>query len=71
MLGQYQKFEKQLKEKGFYRSMKDDVICRWHSDDIILDVMPTDEKILGWGNCWYKEAVNHTISHQITEDLCI
>ncbi|HHS3032394.1 TPA: hypothetical protein ACT9LS_001806 [Legionella pneumophila] len=70
-LVQYQKFEKQLKEKGFYRSMNDDVICRWHFDDIILDVMPTDEKILGWGNYWYKEAMNHAISHQITEDLCI
>ncbi|WP_233579721.1 hypothetical protein [Legionella septentrionalis] len=51
--------------------MNDDVICRWHFDEIILDVMPTDEKILGWGNYWYKEAINHAISHQITEDLCI
>ena len=48
-LGQYYQFEQKLIEKGFHRSMNDDVICRWHFDEIILDVMPTDEQILGWG----------------------
>ncbi len=51
--------------------MDDDVTCRWHYDDIILDVMPTDEKILGWGNFWYKESIKHAVAHQITEDIRI
>ncbi len=29
-------------------------MCRWHFDDVILDVMPTDEEILTFGNRWYK-----------------
>ena len=51
--------------------MRDDVTCRWHYDDIILDVMPTDEQILGWGNFWYKEAIKHAVVHLITEDITI
>lgn len=70
-LGEYYKFEEKLKEKGFHRSMQDDVTCRWHYDDIILDVMPTDENILGWGNFWYKEAIKHAVTHQIAEDISI
>jgi hypothetical protein len=70
-LGQYYEFEEQLKEKGFYLSLNDEVTCRWHFDDLILDVMPTEEKILGWGNRWYKEAIKHAIDHQITNDLTI
>lgn len=70
-LGQYYKFESKLNKQGFKKSMEDDIICRWHYDDIILDVMPTDEKILGFGNLWYKEALEHAISHQISDDLII
>jgi len=70
-LGQYYQFEHKLMDKGFHRSMNDEVICRWHFDDIILDVMPTDEKILGWGNQWYKEAIKHAVNHQIADDLTI
>jgi hypothetical protein len=70
-LAQYHKFESKLSKKGFNRSMEDDVICRWRYEDIILDVMPTDEKILGFGNPWYKEAIEHAITHEIAEDLII
>ena len=47
-LGQYYEVERALKEKGFSQSMRDDCIIRWHYDDIILDVVPTNEKILGF-----------------------
>ncbi|MBX9585835.1 MAG: hypothetical protein K2X50_01125 [Gammaproteobacteria bacterium] len=70
-LGQYYKFENELSKVGFKKSMLDDVICRWHYDDIILDVMPAEEKILGFGNRWYKEALEYAITHQISDDLII
>lgn len=70
-LGQYHQFESKLTKQGFKKSIQDDVICRWHYDDIILDVMPTDEKILGFGNRWYKEAIIHAVIHQIADDLFI
>lgn len=67
----YYKFAKKLKEKGFKQLISDSIICRWHHDDIILDVMPTDEKILTFGNRWYKKAIKAPVIHQLAEDLFI
>ncbi|MDO8953884.1 MAG: hypothetical protein Q7V63_03450 [Gammaproteobacteria bacterium] len=70
-LGQYHQLEKKMNTLGFKRLLGDNIICRWRYDDLILDVMPTNEKILGFGNPWYKEAIKHSITHQIAEDLFI
>ncbi len=59
-LKQYNQISKRLREKGFKQSMEDSVICRWRIDGIILDVMPTDEKILGFGNPWYQDAIKYS-----------
>jgi hypothetical protein len=32
-------------------------LCRWRLDDIIVDVMPVDERILGFSNRWYPAAI--------------
>ncbi len=70
-LVEYHKFENQLVQKGFKKSMEDNVICRFHCDEIILDVMPTDQKILGFGNPWYKKALQHAVNHEIADNLII
>lgn len=70
-LVEYHKFENQLVQKGFKKSMEDDVICRFRCDEIILDVMPTDQKILGFGNPWYKKALQHAVNHEIADNLII
>lgn len=70
-LGQYHQFERKLAKQGFKKSIQDEIICRWYYDDIILDVMPTDEKILGFGNRWYKDAILHAVSHQISDEIFI
>jgi hypothetical protein len=68
----YTKFGKELSKKGFRQSIHEAVICRWfHDENIILDVMPTNEKILGFGNRWYKEALENPLSHQIADNLVI
>src|ERR1700730_2101939 len=53
---EYYKFAKKLEKQGFKQSINEPVMCRWRFDDVILDVMPTDEEILTFGNRWYKEA---------------
>jgi predicted nucleotidyltransferase len=68
-LNDYYKLEKRLKMQGFRKS--EDLICRWHYDDLILDVMPTEEKILGFSNRWYKEAITNFTTHKLTEDIAI
>jgi len=60
-LVEYHKFGKALRELGF-REDSDGPICRWIIDgdmgSVKLDVMPTDEKILGFSNRWYESAIN-------------
>ena len=68
---EYYQLAKKLREKGFEQSHEDDLICRWHYDEVILDVMPTDEKILGFSNKWYKQAIQHAFVYKLTEKLNI
>lgn len=46
-------------------------LCRWRSDLGILDVMPTDEAILGFSNRWYHRAVETSVWTEIGEALRI
>jgi len=70
-LNRYYLLEKQLRERGFNKLLTDEIICRWHCEDVILDVMPTDEKILGFGNIWYKEAIQQSILYSLGSELDI
>lgn len=70
-LGEYHKLEKKLTAQGFKRSLTEDVICRWFYDDVKLDVMPTDEKILGFGNRWYKKAIEYAVNYNLSDNLDI
>jgi hypothetical protein len=39
--------------------------CRWRHVDVIVDVMPTDERILGFSNRWYSTAIETAHSLQV------
>lgn len=59
----YYNIETDLRDFGFTQAMDDDgIICRWHKDKLKLDVMPTDEKILGFTNRWYGHAIEYSES---------
>jgi hypothetical protein len=63
---EYHKLEKRLCERGFeVDSSKDAPICRWSGHGILLDVMPTDERILGFGNIWYRSAVSSSVPYRL------
>jgi len=56
-LTRYHWISDQLRQLGFIEDTSEDApICRWKADDVILDVMPTDPKILGFGNQWFTPA---------------
>jgi hypothetical protein len=40
-------------------------LCRWRRDAMIVDVMPIDEKALGFSNRWYPAAVDTALVHRI------
>ena len=52
---EHYEMEKTLRGLGFQNDQS--VICRYTIDGYILDVMPTDTKILGFTNQWYAGAV--------------
>lgn len=56
-LVEYHWLSEQLRQLGFVEDTSEDApICRWKTRDVILDVMPTDPEILGFGNRWFTLA---------------
>jgi len=56
--GEYYRLSEKLKVKGFSEDTTSGApLCRWISKGVVLDVMPTDETILGFSNRWYESAV--------------
>lgn len=56
-LNEYYQLSEKLRARGFREDIGDDApICRWLTDKVILDVMPIDTNILGFGNKWYAAA---------------
>lgn len=60
--GYYQLAER-LHARGFTEASDSSVICRWNHREtgLILDVMPQDEKILGFSNPWYRHAIDTAV----------
>jgi hypothetical protein len=69
--GDYARLEAQMRKLGFQPAMSDEVICRWQHGDYLVDVMPTDERVLGFSNPWYKPAIASAISVSISDRLTI
>jgi hypothetical protein len=65
----YREFEKSLIKKGFKNdTSKGAPLCRFtYGDILILDVMPDDEKILGFSNEWYKDGIKNKITVTLDE----
>lgn len=54
----YAEFSEKLRKLGFTEDMREGApACRWRQQSTVLDVMPLDEKILGFSNSWYAPAM--------------
>jgi len=68
----YANFSERLRILGFTEDTSEDApICRWSHGETKLDVMPLDEKILGFSNRWYKPAMDSSEKHILDNDLRI
>lgn len=57
-LADYDRFEDQLRSLGFAQDQSPDApVCRWRVDGVALDLLPTQEEILGFANRWYRMGV--------------
>lgn len=55
----YGQFSERLRQIGFHEDTSEGApICRWRQNKTVLDVMPLDEKILGFSNRWYRGALS-------------
>jgi predicted nucleotidyltransferase len=68
---EYHRLAEQLRGRGFNEDTSEGApLCRWLIDNIIVDVMPTDEATLGFSNRWYREAFAHAV-HTVVEGVTI
>ena len=69
---EYEEFSERLRQLGFVADQSEGApICRWAHGDIRLDVMPVDERILGFSNRWYRPAMERSQTVLVANDLTI
>ena len=67
---EYAEFGKRLRLLGFSEDIREDApLCRWVNGSTTLDVMPLDEKILGFSNRWYRAAMEASAAYRLLDDL--
>jgi predicted nucleotidyltransferase len=68
----YYRLEEELKLRGFKQDISEDApVCRWLVDRVKVDIMPTQEEILGFSNRWYLPAIANADQLQLEDDLAI
>jgi hypothetical protein len=66
------RLEENLRTKGFAHDMSPEApICRWIFQNIKVDVMSTDEDILGFSNQWYHEGISNKITKTLSNEVVI
>ena len=60
---EYAEFGDRLRALGFQEDTREGApLCRWVHHGTTLDVMPLDEKILGFSNRWYRAAMRSSLT---------
>jgi predicted nucleotidyltransferase len=69
---EYATFSERLRALGFREDSSTGApLCRWLIDDMKLDVMPIDERILGFTNRWYQAAMDKAMEIELEPGLRI
>lgn len=69
---EYHRLGERLRACGFQEDMTPGApLCRWRSDAGVLDVMPTDARILGFTNPWYAYGIATARGQGLEDDLVI
>ena len=66
-LSDYYALSDRLRKKGFTEDKSAGApTCRWICGKVTLDVMPVDESVLGFGNRWFKAALEKAQTARLT-----
>ena len=67
---EYAAFGDRLRALGFLEDTREGApLCRWVHHGTTLDVMPLDEKILGFSIRWYRAAMKSSVTQRLSADL--
>ena len=61
----YATLEEKLRAKKFVNDIESGVICRYKIQGITVDIMPTDDKILGFSNIWYPQGFKTAVKYDL------
>ncbi|EOR96428.1 hypothetical protein ADIARSV_0331 [Arcticibacter svalbardensis MN12-7] len=69
--GGYAELDEKLRGMGFTNDIESGVICRYTIQGIIVDVMPTEPKVIGFSNKWYPEGFQSAVEHRLDDEVTI
>jgi len=68
----YHALEKRIAARGFKRDVSPDApVCRWRLGNVMLDLMPSEERVLGFANRWYPLAISTAVPVQLPSGIQI
>ena len=71
-LSDYYELGEQLRQLGFSEDSSETAsIVRWRTQEVILDVLPSDPNILGFGDEWLQSALEHATVIQLEPGMRI
>jgi predicted nucleotidyltransferase len=69
-LASYHALANELMQRGFKQTMADNTPpFRWYWNRMQLDLVPLDEKILGFANRWYKPGFETAVNSTLLNDM--
>ena len=70
--GEYQKLSERLLNMKFSPDQSNDApLCRWKYLGMTIDIMPIDEKVLGFSNKFYKKGIKKKASYTLPDGQSI
>lgn len=64
----YAAIDERLRKMGFINDQESGVICRYTVHGITVDVMPTDDRALGFANKWYPSGFASSVDYSLDEE---
>lgn len=68
-------FEEELRKHGFVNDIESGIRCRYlvrhKPEDIVVDIMPTNEVHMGFKNRWYPDGFKHSMNYEISANKSV